>query len=40
MHLTADNWLLSAGVFTPLAGVLVMLAAWRVSRLEILYGVE
>jgi NADH-quinone oxidoreductase subunit M len=25
MHLTADNWLLSAGVFAPLAGVLVML---------------
>jgi NADH-quinone oxidoreductase subunit M len=25
MHLTADNWLLSAGIFTPLAGVVVML---------------
>jgi NADH-quinone oxidoreductase subunit M len=25
MHLTADNWLLSAAVFTPFAGVVVML---------------
>ena len=27
MHLTADNWLLSVGIFTPLAGVLIMLFA-------------
>ena len=35
MHLTADNWLLSAGVFTPLAGVLVMLFLPRARELEI-----
>jgi NADH-quinone oxidoreductase subunit M len=35
MHLTADNWLLSAGVFTPLAGVLVMLFLPRTRDLEL-----
>jgi NADH-quinone oxidoreductase subunit M len=35
MNLTADNWLLSAGVFTPLAGVLVMLFLPRQRELEL-----
>jgi NADH-quinone oxidoreductase subunit M len=33
MNLTADNWLLSAGVFTPLAGILVMLFLPRSQEL-------
>jgi NADH-quinone oxidoreductase subunit M len=35
VNLTADNWLLSAGVFTPLAGVLVMLFLPRKRELEL-----
>jgi hypothetical protein len=35
----ASPWVAIPGIVL-LAGVLVMLAAWRVSRLEILYGVE
>ncbi len=35
MNLTADNWLLSAGVFTPLAGVLVMLFLPRTQEMAL-----